>query len=375
MEILNELSVLDKAIKDKIVILPELKNYIAPLSAEESSQLEENILAEGVRNPILLWKNTWWNYYQFGGTLPHGLETKSDDKRVCYFLIDGHNRYQICQKHNLDFPYKIMEFESIEAVKLYMVNEQLGRRNTTPEYQAYLRGQQKILYGLKWGGDRTASGQNVHLKSTAEIAKQHNVSEKTIQRDAEFANGLDVLPWELKQKVLSGKTRLDKATISNLPKALAKFPNFPIFDEVSVETLYQRYRESEALKPESLPKKSNIPQGKPQMETIKKEFKNFEKEEIPEHNQLLSIVEENKNLEAEVYKFYLAGKIIGIACTRKTYDFLGDYIKNIHEENRKLREELENLKKGNDMYVMLASKFEVQLRDYQRKEKETKNKK
>ena len=264
--VMNRHKAEDKAVKDNIVILPRLESYIMPLSPEHYQSLEENILRNGVADPILLWKYDHIERigeYEHDSITAHINSEDFDFSKPAYILVDGHNRYKICQKHNIDFSYKIVDFENLDAVKAYMDDWQMSRRNLTPEQASVLRARIAQRSGYKHGGAR---GQNDHLENRDTIAKKLGVSEKTIQRDAEFANGLDVLPWQLKQKVLSGKTRLDKATISNLPKALAKFPDFKITDEVSAQYLYQRYRESEAPKPpvESLPKKSNIPRGKTQ---------------------------------------------------------------------------------------------------------------
>ena len=55
----------------------ELKNLLPPLTDEEYKQLEKNIIDNGFdRNfPIMEW---------------HG------------YLADGHNRYSICKKHNIE---------------------------------------------------------------------------------------------------------------------------------------------------------------------------------------------------------------------------------------------------------------------------------
>lgn len=85
-----------------LTIDPEFKNLIPPLTSEEYAGLEESILAEGCRDSLVAW---------------HGI------------LIDGHNRYEICEKYGI--PYSIMEtdFESRDAVKLWMMKNQLARRN------------------------------------------------------------------------------------------------------------------------------------------------------------------------------------------------------------------------------------------------------
>jgi hypothetical protein len=69
---------------------------------------------------------------------------------------------------------------------------ELGRRNVSDEQKSYLRGKRYQHEKAKHGGDRKSSGQNVHLERTAEkIAAETHVDEKTIRRDAQFAQAVD----------------------------------------------------------------------------------------------------------------------------------------------------------------------------------------
>lgn len=85
-----------------ISIDKELKNLIPPLTEEEYAGLEESILNEGCRDAIVLWGET---------------------------IIDGHNRYEICTKHGIYFRTVQKEFEDRNAAKLWMMQNQLARRN------------------------------------------------------------------------------------------------------------------------------------------------------------------------------------------------------------------------------------------------------
>ena len=88
---------------EEIVVLPELKAYIDPLTPDEYEALERSILDEGCRDALVLWGN---------------------------ILVDGHNRYSICQKHGL--PFKTMQntrFQSMEDIHLWMIDQHLGRRS------------------------------------------------------------------------------------------------------------------------------------------------------------------------------------------------------------------------------------------------------
>jgi ParB-like chromosome segregation protein Spo0J len=187
----------DTSIRERIVIRKDFKALIPPLAADELQQLEANILKEGVRDPLIIWP--------------------VDDSFV---LVDGHNRFSVCQKHGLDFPFQQVAFQDDDDVRDWMIRNQLGRRNLSPEQQSYLRG---LRYNReKSQGKRTdlTLDQN-DLKSesqstAAALAKEYNVSEATIKRDGEFASGLEVIGNQnpkLKAEILKGKLKLKKKDI------------------------------------------------------------------------------------------------------------------------------------------------------------------
>ena len=86
----------------KFIIDDEFKNLIPPLTDEEFAQLEENILRDGIRDPLVVWQG---------------------------ILIDGHNRYAIAQKHGLTFATTELNFESRAKVITWIIQNQFGRRN------------------------------------------------------------------------------------------------------------------------------------------------------------------------------------------------------------------------------------------------------
>ena len=206
-------------VRNKIVIRENLRLLIPPLSLEEINQLESNIKTEGVREPLIIW--------------PFENE---------YVLVDGHNRYSICKKLGLEFPFKRIEFKDEEDAKDWMIRNQLGRRNLSPEQQSYLRG---LRYNReKSQGKRSdlTSGQNDPKSEThstaATLAKEYNVSEKTIKRDGEFAKGVDIIGGknpELKKEILKGNSPIKKGQIQQV----AKEPQLvdPIIENKEVKTI------------------------------------------------------------------------------------------------------------------------------------------
>jgi hypothetical protein len=88
-----------------ITVNEELKAYIDPLTPDEHAALERSILAEGCRDALVLWGDV---------------------------LVDGHNRYGICQKHGLSFQtVQNTRFQSMADVHLWMIDQHLGRRSVS----------------------------------------------------------------------------------------------------------------------------------------------------------------------------------------------------------------------------------------------------
>ena len=112
----------------EVTISKEFESFIVPLSKEEFRQLEVNIIEEGCRDPLVVWNHKGKNV-----------------------LMDGHNRYKICGKHNIPFQVNIKQFEIFEEAKVWMLNNQMGRRNLTTDQMSYYRG---LKYeSLKSGGE------------------------------------------------------------------------------------------------------------------------------------------------------------------------------------------------------------------------------
>ncbi len=88
-----------------ITIHEALRAYIDPLTEHEYAALERSILTEGCRDALVCWGEV---------------------------LIDGHNRYAICQKHQI--PFKVVQndnFSNIEDVQLWMIDNHLARRSVS----------------------------------------------------------------------------------------------------------------------------------------------------------------------------------------------------------------------------------------------------
>lgn len=167
-------------------INPEFKKLIPALTVDEFQQLEANCLAEGIRDAIVVWNG---------------------------YILDGHNRYEIANKHGLQYRTVEKHFESIYDAKDWMFVNQLGRRNLNEIQISKLRGDRYNNQRQQHGGDRKSSYQNDNLNKTAEaMAKEYNVGVMTVIRDANFATGLEHVTPELEQDILQGNVKVNKGS-------------------------------------------------------------------------------------------------------------------------------------------------------------------
>ena len=189
-----------------LTIDPEFEAKCPPLTEDELSQLEENILEEGlVLMPLIVWNDT---------------------------IVDGHNRYRIAQTHpGIGFRTHEKNFNSKYEALSWICKNQLGRRNLTPQQKKYLIGQRYDAEKKTHGGDRKSnlpesSGQNDHLiaaqKTRERIASETGTSESYVKRADQYAKGVDaaeeVLPG-IKNDLLLGKFKPRETDVAAVARA------------------------------------------------------------------------------------------------------------------------------------------------------------
>ena len=159
-----------------LIIDNEFRDLIPPLTDDEYKQLEENILRDGIQDPLKVWNGT---------------------------LIDGHNRYEIARRHNLEFKTAEMQFDDRNDVIIWIIKNQFGRRNLSAYDRSLLALKLKPAIAAKAKerqGERTdlnipqtfAESQTVapqeqkknelDRETNAQIAEQAGVSRETIRK-------------------------------------------------------------------------------------------------------------------------------------------------------------------------------------------------
>lgn len=189
----------------KVIIDEELRDLLPPLTPDEFEKLEKNILKIGILDPFKVWSN---------------------DRTGEIYLIDGHNRYNICIKHNIIIGhwqiqyFDSNDFKTKKDVIKWILENQLGRRNLTVPERYEILQKHKLLFEVKAKENKSINGGNKKSQSTTlttpiekvntrkEMAKLVGTSEGTYSKlDKIFSSDND----ELIKKVKSGKVSVNKA--------------------------------------------------------------------------------------------------------------------------------------------------------------------
>ena len=182
-----------------ITINEELLAFIDPLTPAEYEALEHSLLTEGPREALILWRDV---------------------------LIDGHNRYAICRKHGIEFrTIQNDKFESIDDVKLWMIDNQLARRSVTDFQRGLMALRKKEIMGARAAQKKdaeleTEDDQSVPFtppwNTREEVARAARVSPNTITQIERIQKA--AAP-ELVEAVRSGTISVSAAAnVASLPK-------------------------------------------------------------------------------------------------------------------------------------------------------------
>jgi len=186
-----------------LTINKRFHELLPPLKDEEYERLDASIQADGIRDPIILWGTT---------------------------IVDGHNRYEIAQRRGISFQTVQKEFEDEDDACIWIIENQIGKRNLSIVEHSFKLGELYKLKRKKHGGDRRSeefsSAQNAHLikDTTAEtVAKEQNVNQATVRRAADFHTAITDLAEQTGQSTKEILNLADKTSKQDVMR-IAKMP-------------------------------------------------------------------------------------------------------------------------------------------------------
>ena len=197
-----------------ITIDKEFENLIRPLAKKEREELRVSLSRCGLLSPLIVWKT--------GGKT---------------ILVDGHNRLSLWKEHkgfNEEYELKTHElpFSSKGVAKEWIIKNQLGRRNLSPEDFKLLVGQLYNQRKTTQGGDKKSKAQTETLINIAEkIAAETGVSRETVKRAGKLAEKVEEIqaaqPEAPRAEVVAkakGAVMKDNLTKPKKKKAEVKLP-------------------------------------------------------------------------------------------------------------------------------------------------------
>jgi 16S rRNA G966 N2-methylase RsmD len=147
----------------ELKINEEFQSLLPRLSDDEFYELEQNVLTEGIRDPICIWNG---------------------------IIVDGHHRYELAQKHDLDFKVLEKEFANEADVKIWIFKNQMARRNVPDFVKAEMAIRVEHLYAAK----AKAINDEMHpmidgLEHEADVNKLLTDTRKEIAKDIGISHG------------------------------------------------------------------------------------------------------------------------------------------------------------------------------------------
>ena len=181
-----------------LTVDPEFRDLIPPLNEEELKLLEESLVADGCESPLTVWNGV---------------------------IIDGHNRYAICRKHEIPFSIQEKNFSSRDDAMLWMLRNQLGRRNLNSYQRVELvlkfeplvknAAEQRMMAGKAANPVPTLAQGQTKGKTRDHLSEAAGVSHGTFAKAKKLVQSADE---ETKRELRAGKVTVNRAYTELLEK-------------------------------------------------------------------------------------------------------------------------------------------------------------
>lgn len=181
-----------------LAVDPEFRDLIPPLNEEELKLLEASLVADGCESPLIVWNGV---------------------------IVDGHNRYAICRKHEIPFSIQEKNFSSRDDAMLWMLRNQLGRRNLNSYQRVELvlkfeplvknAAEQRMMAGKAANPVPTLAQGQTKGRTRDHLSEAAGVSHGTFAKAKKLVHSADE---ETKRELRAGKVTVNRAYTELLEK-------------------------------------------------------------------------------------------------------------------------------------------------------------
>ena len=190
------------------VVLPEMAQLLPPLTGEQLAALETDLLANGCYSPIIV----------------------NEDM----VIIDGHYRYELCEKHGVPYKMAVFSFSDMLEAKQWALDTQKGRRNLDKwelgkialklreDVEARARANQSAAGGDKFGGkplSATLPEAVSAVDTRKELAEAVGIGERTMGKVMQIN---EHAPAPIREALDSGDLSINQGY--NLTRQLQEVP-------------------------------------------------------------------------------------------------------------------------------------------------------
>ena len=182
----------------ELTVDPEFRDLIPPLNEEELKLLEASLVADGCESPLIVWNGV---------------------------IVDGHNRYAICRKHEIPFAIQEKNFSSRDDAMLWMLRNQLGRRNLNNYQRVELvlkfeplvknAAEQRMMAGKAANPVPTLAQGQTKGRTRDHLSEAAGVSHGTFAKAKKLVQSADE---ETKRELRAGKVTVNRAYTELLEK-------------------------------------------------------------------------------------------------------------------------------------------------------------
>jgi len=201
----------------QLKIIEEFRNLISPLPKEQKEALKQNIKTYGLRDPLIVW-----------------LEED--------VLIDGHNRYDICEELQIEPKYVYYSFKDKYDVLSFIIENQIIRRNLQPYEKIEIYVKLKAELNKEGSSKKTTKKDKKHntlLLLAEKTGYSHDTLHKAFYIDK---NGSHDLKQQLRNGIISISQAYNKLKSLSAGGLKDKFifPPFSILDSSSMDWLIRK---------------------------------------------------------------------------------------------------------------------------------------
>lgn len=179
----------------------EFSDYLPSLTDTEYKKLKDSIEREGLHDPLIVW----------------------EEEKI---LVDGHHRLMACQELDINPEIEYKSFIFRAQVIAWIIENNWGRRNLTPEQknillgELYLNSKKDKTKNLK-KGDKPPKGKSYPSERTSEvIAKDYKVSEKTVRNGQDLVIAINSIAKNVdknfRSKVINKESNISQQDIIDI---------------------------------------------------------------------------------------------------------------------------------------------------------------